>query len=88
MNKGELINEIAKKTGLTKKDSTEALNVTLEAIIKSTKKGGVQIAGFGSFVVAKRKARKGINPKTGEKIQIKASRVPKFRPAQAYKDAV
>ena len=68
MNKGELINEIAKKAGLSKKDATNALNTTLEAIIKNTKKG-VAIAGFGSFVVSKRKARKGINPQTGEATQ-------------------
>ena len=88
MNKGDLINEIAEKAGLSKKDATSALNTVVESIIKGTKKGGVAIAGFGTFVVAKRKARKGINPQTGETISIKASRVPKFRPAQAFKDAV
>ena len=88
MNKGDLINEVAEKTGLSKKDATAALNAVLDGIIKGTKKGGVAIAGFGSFVVAKRKARKGINPQTGESIAIKASKVPKFRAAQAFKAAV
>ncbi|MBD3419826.1 MAG: DNA-binding protein [Chitinivibrionales bacterium] len=87
MNKGELIAAVAKDTGLSKAASEEAVNSVLENIKKSTKKG-VQLIGFGSFSVAKRKARTGRNPQTGETIKIKASKVVKFKPGQAFKNAV
>ena len=59
--------------------------VTLEAIKKGTKKGGVSLAGFGSFNVSTRKARTGRNPQTGEEIKIKASKTVRFRPGKYYK---
>ena len=78
MNKGELIDVVAKKADLTKKDAGEAVNAVLEAIKKNVKKG-VTLVGFGSFKVIKRKARIGRNPQTGEKIKIAAKNVVKFK---------
>ncbi len=88
MNKGDLIEKVAGEVELSKKDATAAVNSVLENIKKATKKEGVQIAGFGSFSVVKRKARKGRNPQTGEQIKIKASKNVKFKPAKAYKDVI
>ena len=87
MNKSELIEEVAKKTGLSKKDSGNAVNVALDAIKKNAKKG-VQIVGFGSFTVTRRKKRKGRNPQTGEIIDIKASNVIKFKAGKEFKESV
>ncbi len=87
MNKGELVDAVAKDTDLTKADAQRAVNSVITNIKKNTKKG-VQLIGFGSFVVTKRKARKGRNPQTGEVIKIKASKTVKFKPGKAYKDAV
>ena len=81
MNKGQLVEAVAKKADLTKKDATNAVNATIEAIKKNVKKG-VTLVGFGSFRVVKRKARTGRNPQTGEKIRIKAKNVVKFRPGK------
>lgn len=89
MNKGELIEAIAKEAGLTKADADRALNATLDSITKSLKKGNrVSIPGFGSFSVSKRKARTGRNPQTGETIKIKARTVAKFKAGTKLADAV
>ena len=89
MNKTELVEAIAKKTGLSKKDTESTLNAFVDTVIKTTKKGDkIQLIGFGTFEVTKRGARKGRNPQTGEEIKIKASKLPKFKPGKAYKDAV
>lgn len=89
MNKGELIEAIAKEAGLTKADADRALNAALNAITKSLKKGNrVSIPGFGSFSVSKRKARTGRNPQTGETIKIKARKVAKFKAGTKLSDAV
>jgi len=85
VNKADLIEMVAKKTNLTKKDASDAVDATLDAIRKGTKKGGVSIAGFGSFNVTQRKARMGRNPQTGEEIKIKASKSVRFKPGKAYK---
>jgi len=90
MNKGDLVNEVAKVLG-TKKDAQAALDCILETITKALKKRKsepVTLVGFGTFKVEKRKARKGRNPQTGEEIKIKAKRVPKFVPGKALKEAV
>jgi len=87
MNKGELIEAVAKDLGESKALSERAINSVLETIKKNTKKG-VNIIGFGSFTVAKRKARTGRNPQTGEKMKIKASKTVKFRPGKAYKEKI
>jgi len=81
MNKGQLIAEVAKKAGLSKKDATNAVNATIDAIKKNAKKG-VTLVGFGTFKIVKRKARTGINPQTGEKIRIGAKNVVKFKPGK------
>ena len=81
MNKGQLIAEVAKKAGLSKKDAANAVNATIETIKKNVKKG-VTLIGFGTFKVVRRKARIGRNPQTGEKIKIKAKNVVKFKPGK------
>ena len=87
VNKHELIEAVAKKTKLTKRDASAAVDAALEAIKKSTKKG-VAIAGFGSFSVSNRKARTGRNPRTGRAISIKASLAPVFRAGRTLKQLV
>jgi DNA-binding protein HU-beta len=87
MNKGDLINEVAKLVG-TKKEAQAAVECVFDSITKTLKKKGqVVIAGFGTFKVAKRKARTGRNPQTGEEIKIAAKSVPKFTAGKALKDA-
>ncbi len=89
MNKSELINAIAEKSGLTKKDSEKALNAFVEAVEESLTKGNkVQLIGFGTFEVRERSARKGRNPQTGEEIMIPAAKVPAFKPGKALKESV
>ena len=88
MNKGDLINEVAKVVS-TKKEAQAAVNCVFETIKKALKKKDtVTIIGFGTFKVDKRKARKGRNPQTGEVIKIKAKKVPKFVPGKALKELV
>jgi DNA-binding protein HU-beta len=86
MNKADLISEVAKVVS-TKKEAQAAVNCVFKCIPKAMKKGSpITIAGFGSFKVTKRKARKGRNPKTGEAIKIKASKAPKFVASKTLKD--
>ncbi|HBT86754.1 MAG: HU family DNA-binding protein [Fermentimonas sp.] len=80
MNKSELINAIAEKSGLSKVDSKKALDATLEAISEEVKNGGkVVLVGFGTFSVSERSARKGINPRTKQPINIPAKKTAKFK---------
>ncbi|WGO82189.1 HU family DNA-binding protein [Arsenophonus apicola] len=89
MNKTELINQIAEKADLTKKDSEKALNAFIETVTEALKAGDeVQLVGFGSFQVKARAAREGRNPKTGEALKIAASNVPSFKAGQKLKDAI
>ena len=88
MNKGELIEAVAKVTS-TKKNAGAAVDCVLETITKALKKKeDVMLVGFGTFTTSKRKARTGRNPQTGEKIKIKAKTAPVFRAGKALKDAV
>ena len=90
MNKGDLVNEVAKVVS-TKKEAKAAVDCIFDTITKSLKKKKsepVTLVGFGTFKVSKRKARKGRNPRTGEEIKIKAKRVPRFVPGKGLKDAV
>jgi nucleoid DNA-binding protein len=88
MNKTDLINKVATVVG-TQKQAKEAVDCVLDTITQALAgQDAVQIAGFGSFKVSQRKARIGRNPKTGQTIQIAATRVPKFAPGKALKDAV
>jgi DNA-binding protein HU-beta len=81
MNKAELIEAIASKADLTKADAKKALDAFIDATSDTLKKGDrVALVGFGSFSVAKRAARTGRNPKTGEEMQIPAKKVVKFKP--------
>ena len=86
MNKADLIEAVAKETGLTKKDASSAVEATLDNIKKGVKKGNVQLIGFGSFAVTRRKARMGRNPQTGESIKIAASKSVRFKPGKEFKD--
>lgn len=89
MNKSELIEVIAKQADLPKTKADEFLKAFIETTKKTLKKGGVvQLIGFGTFSVAKRAARKGRNPHTGETIKIKAAKLPKFKPGKAFKEAL
>jgi len=88
MNKGDLINEVAKVVG-TKKEAQETVDCVLTSIANAMKTGDtVSLVGFGTFKVVERKARKGRNPQTGAEIDIKASKAPKFTPGKALKEAV
>jgi DNA-binding protein HU-beta len=89
MTKAELIAEMAKNTGLTKADSERALNAFL-TIAKTTirREGRLPLAGFGSFVVVNRKARTGRNPQTGRPIQIRATKVVRFRTGKELKQSI
>ncbi|GAH63541.1 unnamed protein product, partial [marine sediment metagenome] len=87
MNKAELVQEVANQTGLTKKVSREAVDGIISAITDSlAREERVTLVGFGTFQVAKRKARRGVNPKTRETIQIPAKKVPKFVPGKGLRD--
>lgn len=89
MNKSELIEEIAQRSQLTKADAERALNSFIDVTKKTLKKEGkLALAGLGSFVVTKRKARKGRNPQTGETITIKAGKAVKFRAGKALKQSI
>ena len=89
MNKSELIDAVAAKSGLTKADSERAFKALVETITGALKKGDqVTMIGFGTFLVRERKARQGRNPRTGEAIQIKAANNPAFKAGKALKDAV
>ncbi len=89
MNKTELVEAMAKNSGLTKKDSEKALKAFTDVVTKELKKKGkVQLVGFGTFETAKRAARTGKNPQTGAALKIPAATVPKFKAGKALKDVV
>ena len=89
MNKTELINVVAEKAALSKKDSESAVTAALDAITAALAEGDeVRLVGFGTFEVKKREARIGRNPKTKEEIQIPATKVPAFKPGKALKEVV
>lgn len=89
MNKAELIDSVAEASDISKAAATRAVDAVLDNITGALKKDEqVTLVGFGTFTVRDRAARTGRNPQTGEAIQIKASRVPGFKPGKALKDAV
>ncbi len=89
MNKAELIDAVAASADISKADSNRALDAVIAAIGKALKKGDqVTLVGFGTFLVRKRAARTGRNPRTGDAIKIKASKVPAFKAGKALKDTV
>ena len=90
MNKPELIEEVVKITDLKKKDAIAAVDAVMDTVKKVLKKDGkVQLVGFGTFEVRKRKARIGRNPRNPEeKIKIPATKLPAFRPGKQFKEVV
>jgi DNA-binding protein HU-beta len=89
MNKTELVDAVAKKTEVTKKETAIVLNAIIAEVEAAVVKGEkVQLIGFGTFEQRKRAARKGKNPQNGKEIQIAAAKVPAFKAGQAFKDAV
>ncbi|MEW6571933.1 MAG: HU family DNA-binding protein [Nitrospirota bacterium] len=89
MTKADLIDKISKDADIAKAAAAKALDSVVDGIKKALKKGNkVTLVGFGTFSVAKRRARKGRNPRTGETINIKATKVPKFTAGQGLKNSV
>ena len=89
MNKTELVAAMAEQTNLSKKDAEVALKAFIDVVSEELKKGEkVQLVGFGTFEVSERAAREGRNPQTGETMEIKASKSPKFTAGKALKDAL
>ena len=89
MNKPELVELVAEKAGIAKKDSEKAITAILDGITDTLAKGDkVQLVGFGTFEVRHRKAREGRNPSTGEAIKIAAQNVPAFKAGKALKDLI
>jgi len=89
VNRSELVDLVAEKAEISKKDSDKVLNAVLESITESLAKGDkVQLVGFGTFEVRSRKEREGRNPATGEKITVKAQKAPAFKPGKALKELV
>lgn len=89
MNKSELIDEVAENADMSKAAAGRAIDAMIDTITDSLKKSDpVVLVGFGTFGTKERAARTGRNPQTGDKIQIKAAKVPSFKPGKALKDAV
>lgn len=89
MNKGDLIEAVSTQAGFAKAEATRAVDAVLEAITGALKNGDtVALVGFGTFVVKARAARSGRNPRTGETIEIAATKTPGFKAGKALKDAV
>jgi DNA-binding protein HU-beta len=89
MNKSQLIEAVASDSGLTRSDSSRAVESVLATVTKTLKRGDeVNITGFGKFSVVRRAARQGVNPRTGERLKIKASKAPKFSAGASLKQAI
>jgi len=89
MTKADLVEEVARVTELTRKDSEVIVDTLFESVIKALKAGDkLEVRGFGSFRVRQRNARVGRNPKTGEKVEVPAKRVPYFKPSKELKDLI
>jgi DNA-binding protein HU-beta len=87
--KQEFVDRVADESGLQKRDASAAVDAVLGVIEETLRRGGeVNFTGFGKFAVAERGARQGVNPQTGERIQISASRVPRFSAGSSLKKAV
>lgn len=89
MNKSELAAKMAEKSGLKKAEAEKALKAFIDTVTEELVNGGdVRLVGFGTFDVKEREARTGVNPRTGEKMEIAASKSPRFKVGKAFKDAV
>lgn len=89
MNKTELVNAVAEKAGISKKDADKAVAAVVDSVVEALKAGDkVSLVGFGTFEVHQRNARTGLNPRTKEKIEIPATKVPAFKAGATFKNAV
>jgi len=89
MNKSELVSEVAKKTGLSTRETEAGIQTMLDAITTEITKGGkVTLTGFGTFEIGNRKARAGVNPRTGDRIQIAATKMPRFKPSRNLRNMI
>jgi integration host factor subunit beta len=89
MTKADLVEEVSRVTELTRKDSEVIVDTLFDSVIKALKTGDkLEVRGFGSFRVRQRNARVGRNPKTGEKVEVPAKRVPYFKPSKELKDLI
>jgi DNA-binding protein HU-beta len=89
MNKSQMIAAVAADSGLSKADSARAVESLLDTVTRTLKKGDdVSLTGFGKFSVIRRAARQGVNPRTGERVKIKASKAPKFSAGASLKQAI
>lgn len=89
MTKADLIDEVAKHSDLSKKDSEVIVQAVLDSIVESLKNGGkVELRGFGSFRLRERASRQGRNPKTGERVFVPAKKVPYFKPGKDLKELI
>ena len=89
MTKQEFVDQVASESGLSKGDATKAVDAFLDTVQTTLQRGGeINFTGFGKFTVADRGARQGVNPQTGERIQIAATRVPRFSAGSGLKGAV
>ena len=88
MNKTELIAAVAEKAELSKKDAEKAVKAFTDVVSEELNGGRIQVVGFGTFEVSERAAREGRNPKSGEVMNIPASKTPKFKAGKALKDMV
>jgi integration host factor subunit beta len=89
MTKADLVEEVSRVTELTRKDSEVIVDTLFESVIKALKAGDkLEVRGFGSFRVRQRNARVGRNPKTGDKVEVPAKRVPYFKPSKEMKDLI
>ena len=89
MNKTELVSAVAAKAEISKKDAEKAVAAVIDAVVDTLKSGDkVQLVGFGTFEVRERNARTGLNPRTKEKIEIPASKLPVLKAGKAFKDAI
>jgi len=89
MTKADLVEEVSRVTELTRKDSEYIVDTLFDSVIKALKTGDkLEVRGFGSFRVRQRNARVGRNPKTGEKVEVPAKRVPYFKPSKELKDLI
>lgn len=89
MNKSDLVNKISEKSGLSRKDAESALKAFTDTVVETLQQGEkVSLVGFGTFDVRERAARKGLNPRTKETIDIPASKAPAFKAGKAFKEAL
>ncbi|MGE0736348.1 MAG: HU family DNA-binding protein [Alphaproteobacteria bacterium] len=89
MNKNDLIAAVASKAGMSKADAAKSVDAVFDSITSSLKSGGeVRLVGFGTFLVSKRAASMGRNPRTGQPIKIPAAKLPKFKAGKGLKDAL